>query len=126
MSTFFAVELEDRPGALGELATLLSDAGVNIEAFSADANGVTILTDNTETATNTLQEKGLTFDAHEVIEIELPNRPGELARIATRLGSEGVNIATTFGSSTAKTNHGRIYINVEDVDAAWTALDGYQ
>lgn len=38
------------------------------------------------------------FDIMPVIALELENRPGELARIATRLGGEGVNINYVYGS----------------------------
>lgn len=125
MSTFFSVVLEDKPGELGRLAALLSEADVNIDAFAADRHGVHILTDNPDKATVVLKGGGIAFQAEEVIEIELPNRPGELARLASALGDKGVNIAHTFASASTENNHGRVYIRVEDVDAAWEALDGY-
>lgn len=126
MSVFFSVVLEDKPGALGHFARLLSESDVNIEAFVAEPSGVHILTDNADRTEELLKENGITFSSREVIEIELPNRPGELARLTTTLGDKGVNIAHTFGTATTSNNHGKIYIHVKDVDAAWEALEGYQ
>ena len=121
MVSFFHLDLEDRPGTLGDVATLLSGAGVNIEAFAADRSGVRILTSDPD-ATEKALAGHVGFHAVEVIEIELPNRPGELARVATALGKHGVNIVTSFGMAG---NHdgGRIYISPDDVDAAWDALE---
>jgi len=123
--TFFALDVEDKPGTLGRVATILSEARINIEAFAADSSGIRILTDNPGTTTDTLKKNGIPFQAMEVIEIELPNQPGELARIATALGNHGVNVATTFGMAGAD-NGGKIYIRVDDVDAAWDALEEAQ
>lgn len=120
--TFFALDVEDRPGTLGRVASILSQAEINIEAYAADHSGIRILTNDPETTKRVLEENGIGFEAMEVIEIELPNRPGELARIATALGSHGVNVATSFGMAGAD-NGGKIYIRVNDVDAAWDALE---
>jgi hypothetical protein len=38
------------------------------------------------------------FDIMPVIAIELENRPGEMAKIATRFGEEGININYVYGS----------------------------
>ena len=40
----------------------------------------------------------LGVDMLPVIAVELDNRPGELAKIATRLGQEGININYVYGS----------------------------
>jgi hypothetical protein len=49
-------------------------------------------------AMDLLSEKEYVFDIMPVIALELENRPGELSRIATRLGREGVNINYVYGS----------------------------
>jgi hypothetical protein len=38
------------------------------------------------------------FDIMPVIAIELENRPGEMAKVATRFGEEGININYVYGS----------------------------
>jgi hypothetical protein len=121
--TFYRLDVEDKPGTLGQVATVLSKAGVNIEAFSVDRSGVRILTNDPAATTKALGKAKISYEAYEVIEIELPNKVGELARVATALGKHKVNIVTSFGMASSN-DGGRIYISPDDVDAAWDALEG--
>jgi hypothetical protein len=49
-------------------------------------------------AIDLLTEREYVFDIMPVIALELENRPGELSKIATRLGREGVNLNYVYGS----------------------------
>ncbi len=122
--TFYALQVPDKPGVLGEVAGYLEEAGVNIEAFAADSSGLRILTNKPDETRKVFEAHAITFEAVDVIEIELPNRPGALAGVAKALGAKGVNIVTSFGSGNGA-DGGRIFIRVDDVDAAWEALDGF-
>jgi hypothetical protein len=52
----------------------------------------------TNQAIDLLSQKDFIFDIQPVIAVELENRPGALAEIATRFGEEGVNINYVYGS----------------------------
>jgi hypothetical protein len=52
----------------------------------------------TNKAIDLLSQQEYIFDIMPVIAIELENRPGELAKIATRMGEEGININYVYGS----------------------------
>lgn len=52
----------------------------------------------TNKAIDLLSRQDYLFDIMPVIALELENRPGELAKIATRLGQEGININYVYGS----------------------------
>lgn len=52
----------------------------------------------TNKAIDLLSRQDYLFDIMPVIAVELENRPGELAKIATRLGQEGININYVYGS----------------------------
>lgn len=52
----------------------------------------------TNQAIDLLSQNNYIFDMLPVIAVELDNRPGELAKIATRLGQEGININYVYGS----------------------------
>lgn len=121
--TFFDLAVEDRPGTLGEVATWLREAGINIEAFNAGREGLRILTNDPEATRSCFAGHGVGFREEPVIEIRLENKPGQLAEVATALGSKGVNIVTSFGAA-GGADGGSIYIGVDQVDAAWDALDG--
>jgi hypothetical protein len=52
----------------------------------------------TNKAIDLLSRQDYLFDIMPVIAVELENRPGELAKIATRFGEEGININYVYGS----------------------------
>jgi hypothetical protein len=117
---FVVVKATDQPGTLGAVAEVVAKAGVNILAFAADASGVRLLTADPPTAAQALHEAGYEAKTVEVVDIEVTNRPGELARVGKALGDAGINIESTFGLATD--GAGTLYIRVQDADAAWDAL----
>ncbi len=119
----YTLAVEDRPGTLGDVAHALHKAGINIDAFSAGPGGLRIVTADDEATGTALKGAGISFTQEEVIEIELPNEPGELAQVAKALGDAGVNIHVSFGAAKGQ-DGGSIYIGVDDVDLAWEALEG--
>lgn len=121
--TFFDLDVEDRPGTLGRVAGWLQGAGINIEAFNAGREGLRILTNDPEATRACFAQHNVGFSEEPVIEIRLENKPGQLAQVATALGEKGVNIVTSFGAA-GGADGGSIYIGVDQVDAAWDALDG--
>lgn len=49
-------------------------------------------------AIDLLSRRDYIFDMMPVVAVELENRPGELAKIASRMGEEGININYVYGS----------------------------
>lgn len=118
---FVTVAIEDAPGAMGETAELLSEAGINITAFVVDGAGARFLTTDPDAAVTALNMAGFTSLAIEAIEVRVPNRPGMLALIGNQLGEAGVNILSTFG--VAGLDEGRIFLRVDDRGKALEALE---
>lgn len=52
----------------------------------------------TNAAIDLLSQHDYTFDILPVIAVQLDNKPGELARMATKFGEEGININYVYGS----------------------------
>ena len=52
----------------------------------------------TNKAMDLLSQQDYLFDIMPVIVLELDNRPGELAKIASKFGEEGININYVYGS----------------------------
>jgi hypothetical protein len=96
MPKLFTLEVEDVPGRLGDLAAGLADRGINVEAvagFSHAGRAVLGLTTNDDTRTRiVLEGKGIKFQEEELLTLRLPNKPGELARVARKLGENRVNL----------------------------------
>lgn len=59
----------------------------------------------TNKAMDLLSRNGYLFDIMPVVAVELENHPGELAKISSQLGREGININYVYGS--AATSGGR-------------------
>lgn len=52
----------------------------------------------TDKTMDLLSEHDYLYDIQPVIAVKIGNRPGELAKMATRLGNEGININYVYGS----------------------------
>ena len=86
----FTVFLEDRAGTLGKICQALADHGVNIlalDCFPSGGKSVTrFIVDNPAAFNAALEGARLTYTAGDVLMLKLPNQPGEIARVASRLG----------------------------------------
>lgn len=65
---------------------------------SAEYALIRLLVSNTDKAVELLSANDYVFDLMPVIALELENRPGELAKITTKFGQEGININYVYGS----------------------------
>ncbi len=101
----FTIRLEDRPGTLGKLCQALAEQDVNILAYhqfphEKGKGSVRLVVDNPDKTRATLDRQRADYTETEVAKVMLANRPGELARVASRLGNEGINI--NYGYSGAE------------------------
>lgn len=98
--TEFVVNMENRPGRLASLTEALATFGVNIEALAAyghDGDGtVRLITSDPATTRRVLDEAALQHEENTVLTVQLPHRPGELARITRMLADAGVNIDAMY------------------------------
>jgi len=104
------VSCQNRPGALAEIAEILSKADVNILAFNAGSAGsmgyVQFIVDHPSRAKKRLESKGFSCYEEQVVHLTVPNVPGSLFRLASRLAAKDINIGagyqtTVEGSKTA-------------------------
>jgi hypothetical protein len=96
----FAIELTDRPGELGRVATALARYGVNLKAVTGIALDkhvlVRIIADDPEAARSALEGAGIRFTQDEVVKVLLENRAGELAAVTTKLSEAKVNLRAIY------------------------------
>jgi hypothetical protein len=92
----FIVQLANRPGELAHLTRALAARGIDINYISGSGAGdlaCALLTTDDDVATGeVLRSMGVTFVTGSTLIVEVPDRPGELAKLTERLGREGVNI----------------------------------
>ncbi|MDL2275808.1 amino acid-binding protein [Desulfosarcina sp. OttesenSCG-928-G10] len=72
----------------------------------------------TNAAIDLLSQHNYTFDIMPVIAVQLENRPGELARLSSRFGEEGVNINYVYGSVAGPDAKCLFVFCPEDIDLA--------
>lgn len=81
---------------LTRVASLLGDAGVNIEDISAEnlpGTGIIVLTvDHYDRALQALRDAGLRAITQDALVIRIEDRPGALAGIAKRLRDAGIDM----------------------------------
>lgn len=92
----FTISLENRPGALAEVARTLGSAKVNILTLLGTAQGtggtVELVVDDTRRARKALDEAKVSYRETTADEYELPNKPGALAACLETLARRGVNL----------------------------------
>jgi hypothetical protein len=96
----FAIELTDRPGELGRVATALSRYGVNLKAVTGLALEkhvlVRIIADDPDAARTALERAGIRFTEGEVVQVLLENHAGELAAVTAKLSEAKLNLRAIY------------------------------
>jgi hypothetical protein len=121
----FTVLMENRPSILGRICQALADQEVNIlalESFPTRGKFVTrFIVDNPDTAKTVLNNEKLTYAEEEIIQIKIQHRPGEIARLASRLGKANINYA--YCGLGPSTNAALVFFGVADVGKAASVLE---
>jgi len=95
----FNVSLTDKPGELAQVASAVGDEGINIlgcVGMGRSTASVTMVTDDEEATKGVLKAMGREFEVNELILTSLPNEPGALAGMATKLSDANVNIKSFY------------------------------
>jgi hypothetical protein len=116
------VVLENRPATLGELCSHLAENRINIEAIGVFQDTAKLYVKNVNKAIKVLDKLDYTTEMREVLKVDLENRPGALAEVATKLGNKGINIEYCYGALSKKGNATAVIMDVSDVDRALKVL----
>lgn len=99
----FVLPVENKAGTLADIASVLADKQINITAFLCESRGeygiLRMVTDQPEATAATLRDAHQTFRMNDVVSVRVPDRPGELARLAQLLAAGGVNLSAAYASS---------------------------
>lgn len=118
------LRVPDRPGMLGEIASALGEKKINLRAVNAWVEGtegvVRLVADKHGAAMKALAARGWQPEEREVLELELPDKPGALGEKAAKLGKAGVNITHVYvGVGGAR--KATVFLAVSDLAAALKA-----
>jgi len=127
IATELTIRMDNRPGSLGKICRNLADRGINIMAFQSIPSAKTILVcmvvDKPAAAEAMLDGEGITYTEAEVAQVQLPPAPGELARIASKLGDANIIIKYAYCGVAPITNAPLVIFGVKEVDRAAEILD---
>ena len=79
---------------------------------------IRLLAGDTDRAVELLSKNDFIFDVMPVIALELENRPGELAKISSKFGEEGININYVYGSVSSPEEKCLFVFCPEDIEKA--------
>jgi len=96
----FDVYVQNKPGELAKICEILGSHGVNIKAIASERTAnrpmIKIVTDDETTTKSALARTGIVYDMRDVIAVKMPDRPGELGKVARKLARAMVNVDSIY------------------------------
>jgi hypothetical protein len=123
MAADLAIDIENTPGALAQVASAISDAGVNIAAATCVGPGeqaeLHILVPYAEPVRHALAISHVAVTRErEVVVVDVEDRPGVLADLTRKIAQAGVNLDLVYVAT-----QNRIVFGAADLAALRAALD---
>jgi hypothetical protein len=124
MAVDLVIDIENKPGALAQVASAISDAGVNIAAATCLGPGeraeLHILVPHGGAVKHLLGISHLTVTRErEVVVLEVEDRPGVLADLTRKIARAGVDLDLVYIAT-----RNRVVFGAPDLEALKAALDG--
>ena len=121
-----SVFLANKPGTLADVCDELAKAGINIFALTisdtADHSVVRLVLSDPRKALHIFEERGVLTVESKVLAIENNNKPGTLAKIATRLAKAKINIEYAYLATSPGAKKGLLIMRVDDTKRALKVL----
>jgi hypothetical protein len=99
----FTITVENRPGAVAEIAKVLGKAKVNVLSLLGTTQGtsgtIQLVAEDARRAKKALDEAKIQFQETAAEEYELPNRAGALAQCLEKLAAKGVNLSSIHATA---------------------------
>jgi len=124
MAYDLTIEIDNAPGALAEVATAISDAGVNIAAATCIGTGESaelhILVPYAEAARHLLAISHIAITRErEVVVVNVEDRPGVLADMTRKIAKAGINLDLVYVAT-----RNRLVFGAADVSALRAVVEG--
>ena len=123
MAVDLVIDIDNKPGALAEVAAAISDAGVNIAAATCIGLGekaeLHILVPHGGAVRHLLAISHLAVSRErEVVVIDVEDRPGVLADLTRKISRAGVDLDLVYVAT-----RNRVVFGAADLDGLRAALD---
>jgi len=123
-----SVFLENKPGRLAHILSVLAQEKVNITAMavmdSHEQSVLRIVTTDSGKATQVLKAMGMRFSEADVLSVELRHQIGALANVCNLLGTNHINIEYCYCSAGGKNGKTVGIFKVNNTDKAARMLNG--
>ncbi len=121
-----SVFVENRPGRLADITSVLADNGIDIRALSiadtTDYGILRLIVNNPEAALAVLKKEGMTASSTQVLGIAIPDEPGGFAKAIRVLADAGVSVEYAYAFITPDVGNAYVIIRVENNDKASEVL----
>jgi hypothetical protein len=96
----FKIFVEHKPGELAKVTEALANRAVNIKAIASEADGnkasLRVVTNDVNTTIAALKDAGNHYEQNDILTLTLLDRPGELSKVAKKLGKAKINIESIY------------------------------
>jgi len=115
-----SVFLENKKGRLAEVTKLIAEAGIDIRAVSiadtAEFGILRLIVNKPEAAVEAIAKGGFTVKSTDVLAVEIPDKPGSLAKVMEIFEKTGVNIEYLYASLEKDASTAVVVFKVEDIE----------
>ena len=123
-----SVFVENKPGALLAMTTVLAENDIDMRAFSlaeaSDFGIARIIVDDVYRTTTVLRDTGFVHSISPVLAVVIPNTPGGLCQVLQVLQEENVNVEYMYAFQGKKQDGAYMIFKVADDVKAAAVLQG--
>ncbi|MFZ5943555.1 MAG: ACT domain-containing protein [Bacillota bacterium] len=121
-----SVFLENKPGTLRTVTSVLAEKKINLRALSladsADFGVLRLIVDQPDLTVSVLKELKFPVNVTEVIAVEMDDTPGGLDGVLKVLEGENINIEYMYAFIGSKTRKALVIFRVDKIQAAIESL----
>lgn len=121
-----SIFLENRPGVLAHISSILAEANINILALSVhdtvDNAVVRLVPDNPTKALLLLEREEFYIMEQNVVVLTVDSQPGTLAKISQKLGHADINIQYAYCTAAPNQIAGCIVLKTDQPEATMDCL----
>ena len=118
MAYHISVFLENNPGKLEKITTILSDNNINLRAMSLASSGdfgvMKLLVDDPDKAFDVLKESKIAVTKRQIIGVVVDNVPGSFNKLLLTLASNKINIEDCYGFLLSNGTTAAIVLEIEN------------
>ncbi len=120
------VFIENKPGSMAAMIDLLRDKKVNMFALTLneglDIGYLRVTVDKLDAAKKALEDAGQLVLDHEVVLLEVANKPGGFAAASDRWAKAGINIEYAYSANSPSPESSLLIVRVANVKKAIAVL----